>query len=105
MTAVFDTNRMTRTTHTVEIHVAGAPMLPTHSYYDRDLTYQPDLVVVGWDEGEAPTGIGVVGNTTNGTRWKSGFGLKQAPGWMRDAVIESIEEAKTWDWFEEGKTH
>jgi hypothetical protein len=98
MTAVLGITKTTVTTHTVEIRVAGAPILPTHSYYEPGLMYTPDLLGVEWDEGEAPTGVDVYGDTTKGTRCKRGYELKQSPQWVREAVIESIEEAKDWDW-------
>ena len=104
MTVVFNVNRVVKTTLTVEIDVAGAPMMPTHYYYEQDMMYKPERLVLQWPEGEAPLRISVVGTDTSGRIYKGGFGLKQAPQWIREAVHYSIKEAETWDWTPAGVT-
>lgn len=98
MTTVIGINRTTKTTHTVEIDVVHAPVLDAHSYYDPGMTYQPKRLVLQWDEGSEPTGVSVYGIASNDKEIKRGFGLPQAPRWMREAVVESISEAKRWTW-------
>lgn len=102
MTVVFDVDRTVRTTHTVTMKVAGAPQMDAHLYYKPGMMYQPERLVAQWDAGEEPASIGIHGICTDGMTIKRGFGLKQAPPWIRRAVWDSIEEASTWDWFQAG---
>lgn len=84
--------------HEVTIQVVDAPVLDARAYYTPGMTYQPHTLDVEWIEGSEPRTIYIVGTSSENTEVKRGYGLKQSPEWLRQAVQESITEAKDWAW-------
>lgn len=98
MTVVTRIDKDIRTTHTVEIRIAEAPLMETHNHYYHGEMYTPDRLVVVWSHGEEARQINVSGLSMSNSVVRRSFGLKQAPEWMKLAVQESIAEAETWTW-------
>jgi hypothetical protein len=85
-------------TYSVGIEVADGPLLDAHLYYDPDMMYRPERFELQWNEDGEPESIWLVGATTEHMGIKRSFGLKQAPGWLRELVQENIAEAEDWKW-------
>lgn len=88
----------TVTVHNVGIVIANAPKTKTNWYYYPEMEYTPERLVVVWHEGQQATGIDVYGTADNGNDYKGSWGLKQAPEWIKQTVIDEIGQAAGWDW-------
>lgn len=97
MTLVRDFDRSTKTTHSIKVTIIDAPVSRTGNYYYPEETYTPTEIHVDWVDGKTPEHITVVGPTSRKSECVKSYGPKQSPEWLRDVLLQMVDEASGWD--------